>query len=135
VPDGELVAAGIAQSLGCAPEFAAEATRLVTAALDSPVVRRLRGATRVHFEVPFSDNDDGRVVEGRIDLLAEEPAGLLLVDFKTDSVEPGHEQQVASQYAPQMRAYVRAVRSATGRPVQAAQLLFLRTLVAVEMPA
>jgi ATP-dependent helicase/nuclease subunit A len=72
-------------------------------------------------------------VEGRIDALAEESSGILLVDFKTDWVQPGGEAELAARYAGQIQAYANAVRAATGKQVQSAVLLFLRTGAEVEI--
>jgi ATP-dependent helicase/nuclease subunit A len=84
--------------------------------------------------VPFSFDDGGRTIEGRIDVLADEAEGLLVVDFKTDQVPPGHESELAARYAAQLRAYAAAVHAATGKSVRSAQLVFLRTLACIDVP-
>jgi ATP-dependent exoDNAse (exonuclease V) beta subunit len=108
---------------------AASAAALVAAAIETPLVQRLIAAKRLHLEVPFTYAQDGALVEGRLDALAEEDAGLLLVDFKTDSIAPGDEPARAEHYASQLRAYAAAVSAATGQTVREAHVLFLRTLV------
>jgi ATP-dependent helicase/nuclease subunit A len=51
---------------------------------------------------------------GTIDLLAQDPAtgGLVIVDYKTDDVDDAQLADRADVYAPQVRAYVRAVAEA-----------------------
>ncbi len=123
----------LAAELGLTTSAAQSALDLVRQANESPLVRRLRAARRVFFEVPFTFADGGQLTEGRIDAVAEEPAGLLIVDFKTDRVAAGGEAALAEHYAPQLNAYARAVATATARPVIDAILFFLRTRRAVSV--
>jgi len=57
--------------------------------------------------------DDGRLVEGTLDLAFEEPAGWTVVDFKTD--EPG--EASLDVYRRQVALYCRALRAGSDRPV------------------
>jgi ATP-dependent helicase/nuclease subunit A len=98
------------------------------------VLTRARRAPRLLREVPFSVVIEGRLAEGRVDLVFEEEDGLVFVDYKTDRVEPalrgtqealrafarerGHEQQAA--------VYARALAAATGRPVREGHLVYAR---------
>ena len=59
---------------------------------------------------------------------------MLLIDFKTDAVEPGGEPERATHYAPQVQTYATAVAAATGRPAREALLYFLRTNRTVPVP-
>jgi ATP-dependent helicase/nuclease subunit A len=111
-----------------------EALGIVRAALELPVLTRARRAPRLLREVPFSVVIEGRLAEGRVDLVFEEEDGLVFVDYKTDRVEPalrgtqealrafarerGHEQQAA--------VYARALAAATGRPVREGHLVYAR---------
>jgi ATP-dependent exoDNAse (exonuclease V) beta subunit len=130
----EQTARRLAADTGLSDASAASAAQLVTGALKSPTIQRLRSAKRVSFEVPFTYIDQGAIVEGRIDALAEEDAGILLVDFKSDAVDPGDEPARAEHYAPQMRAYASAVAASAGRPAREALLFFLRTNRTVPVP-
>jgi ATP-dependent helicase/nuclease subunit A len=112
---------------------AEHAATMVSAAIELPVMQRLVTATRLFLEVPFAYKAGSRIIEGRIDALAEEADGILLVDFKTDDVAPGTEPARTAQYAAQIRAYADAVVAATGRPVREASLVFLRTLQSISI--
>ena len=86
----------------------------------SALLERVRAAERVERELPLVTVEPTLVSEGYVDLAFREPAGWVLVDYKSDlapSVETiaGYEQQV--------RAYVRMFRQ-TGEPVAEACLLF-----------
>jgi ATP-dependent exoDNAse (exonuclease V) beta subunit len=56
-----------------------------------------------------------------IDLLIIEPAGrrCLLVDWKTNRIEKGEEEQLRQRYLPQVAAYWKAVREITKYEVEA----------------
>ena len=132
--DAARTSLSLAAEFGVSESEAGAAATLFQRAWESPTVCRLRSAKQLFLEVPFTYNDGNRLIEGRIDALAEEPAGLVLVDFKTDQVGAGEEPGLAEQYTPQLQAYVAAVQAATGQPVQHAALLFLRTLSEVPVP-
>ncbi len=58
---------------------------------------------------------DGTVLEGIIDLMyREEDGSVVIVDYKTDAIPAAALQVRADFYGPQIRAYARAVRAATG---------------------
>jgi ATP-dependent helicase/nuclease subunit A len=80
-----------------------------------------------------ADPMDQIMIRGRIDLLAPTPAGLALVDYKTDQVSGEALQWRAETYVQQMRFYARAIRTIAGQPVAAIHLAFLhaRQIVAV----
>lgn len=76
----------------------------------------------VHSEFPFAwSNGPNAVVEGLIDLLIIEPAGrrCLLVDWKTNRIENGGEEQLRQRYRPQIAAYWKAVGEITKYDVEA----------------
>lgn len=120
-----------------------EALGIVRAALATPVLERARRAPRLLREVPFSVVIEGRLAEGRVDLVFEEEDGLVFVDYKTDRVEPamrgarealrafarerGHEQQAA--------LYARALAAAIGRPVREGCLVYARGPAALTLSA
>lgn len=56
------------------------------------------------------------LVQGIIDLYFEEADGLVLLDYKTDSVKEA--KQLLDRYQTQMDLYARALAAATGKPVK-----------------
>ena len=76
------------------------------------------------------------VLEGIIDLMYREDDGsVVIVDYKTDAIPAAALPIRAAYYTPQIRAYARAVRAATGATVSGT-LLFLhpeRPAVAIEV--
>lgn len=72
------------------------------------------------------------LLEGFVDLLAELDGSLVLVDYKTDRVDPGSIDAHVARYAPQLAAYALAIESAIGRPVDRAVLVFATTDAALE---
>lgn len=106
--------------------------QLVASALQSDVVQR--AAAREHWRESFVGTtlDDGTVLEGFIDLLYREDDGsLVVVDYKTDAVPTGGIPSRVQYYRPQIEAYLRAVRDATGAPTQGV-LLFTHPAGALE---
>ena len=115
------------------PGQADEVAELAQAALDSPTVRRAArrraaGQADYYREVFLSAPlPNGTLMEGFIDLLLDEPEGLTIIDYKTDSVEtPDDIAQAAQRHATQMGLYAWAAAKVTGKPVRQAVLLFLR---------
>ena len=76
------------------------------------------------------------MLEGIIDLMyREEDGSVVIVDYKTDAIPAAALQIRADFYGPQIRAYARAVRAATGAQVSGI-LLFLhpeRPAVAIDV--
>jgi ATP-dependent helicase/nuclease subunit A len=67
------------------------------------------------------------LLQGVIDCFYETPEGMVLLDFKTDRVKPGMEEERAERYRPQMEAYAFALAAMTGKPVTERVLVFLST--------
>ena len=115
------------------PAQADEVAALAQAALESNIVRRAAAGRRdgraayyreVFLSAPLPN---GTLMEGFIDLLLDEPEGLTIIDYKTDSVEtPEDIAQAAQRHAVQMGLYAWAAGQVTGKPVRQAVLLFLR---------
>jgi RecB family exonuclease len=64
-------------------------------------------------------------IEGYIDLLYETDAGLVIVDYKTDTIGPdAATADKVDRYARQLAGYAIALETATGLTVAAATLLF-----------
>jgi hypothetical protein len=107
------VVLALGSSRGARPEVVAAATRLLRRALADPVVERARHATWVARDMPVAALVEGAVVEDRLDLVFEEPGGLVVVrvDAGEDAARPA--------MSPEMLA------PALGRPVREALVLSL----------
>ncbi|MBE3575712.1 MAG: UvrD-helicase domain-containing protein [Firmicutes bacterium] len=73
------------------------------------------------------------VVQGIIDLLWEEDGRFILLDFKTDRVQPGKEAETARLYAAQIACYQEAVRTIVQTAPAESYLYFLHTGAVVPM--
>jgi ATP-dependent helicase/nuclease subunit A len=130
-------------------EHAGIVRSLAQSALSSPIVRR--AASRPHWKetyvgtvVPAASVSalasaldvhagDGEIVlEGFVDLLYRDDDGLVIVDYKTDTVPAGAIASRISLYRPQLAAYARALEDATGESVARTVLLFLTPARAYE---
>lgn len=103
---------------GAASEEVVAATAAVRRALAHPRLRaaaaaEARGVLRREAPVLLRE-PDGSLIEGRLDLAYQEPGGSwCVVDYKTGLAGRGDGRDAA-----QVRAYVRAVRAATGEPAR-----------------
>ncbi|HEX6325605.1 MAG TPA: UvrD-helicase domain-containing protein [Jiangellaceae bacterium] len=112
-------------------EHADVVAALARSALSSDVVRR--AASRPHWRETYVGTVVGdRVLEGFIDLVYEDDDGLVIVDYKTDTVPLAALDRRVAYYRPQVAAYVTGLAAATGRPVVRAVLLFLSPSGAAE---
>jgi ATP-dependent helicase/nuclease subunit A len=113
-----------------APSFrlsAGEADRAVehvSRVLEMPLLGRARKAQRVFREVPLFFPEEGRLVEGIVDLVFAEDDGLVVADYKTEAMAPGEEADRAARHAAQLRAYHHGLRDALGRPVKERFVIF-----------
>jgi ATP-dependent helicase/nuclease subunit A len=71
------------------------------------------------------DPQDQIMIRGRIDALLIEPAGLTVIDYKTDRVAADAVDARAAFYAPQAGLYRRAMEHIAPLPVSAIHLVFL----------
>lgn len=106
--------------------------------LESEEFRQLiRSATRLLCEVPLVGRGEGEgdLVEGVADLLAQTEDGWIVVDYKTDRVQPGEEPLLVQKYGEQVRAYANVLRQALGQsgPVRA-RILATATGKLVDVP-
>ncbi len=107
-------------------------TKLARAALDTGVARQAAAAEHwreLFVAAPFGD----RVLEGYIDLAYRSPEGLVVVDWKTDSIadEGGVDAKLA-RYRLQGAAYATALEAVTGDPVARMVFVFLGRAGAIE---
>jgi ATP-dependent exoDNAse (exonuclease V) beta subunit len=89
--DAPAAVAALGARRGARPEIVAEATRLLARALEDPMVVRARQASWLARDVPVAVGAEGSVMEDRLDILFEEPGGLVAVrlgDGATDAA-PG----------------------------------------------
>ncbi len=102
--------------LGAPEEEIAAAGEAVATALRHPLLARARAADALHREFPVMARlDDGRMLEGILDLAFLERGTWHIVDFKSDA---GHAERRARYHA-QLQWYGLALARATGRPVEA----------------
>jgi ATP-dependent exoDNAse (exonuclease V) beta subunit len=105
----------------------AEVQGLVDTFRSSPLAARVARAARVEREFDFVMEFGGLVIRGQIDLWFEEGGELVLVDYKTDQLDPAAEPSRVRPYAFQLLLYAHAVRKLTGRLPDRALLFFLRS--------
>jgi ATP-dependent exoDNAse (exonuclease V) beta subunit len=118
LPDDDRIAQAIQEHGGKAsPDAVADARRLLEGFAGSSLRGRLGRAARVRAEVPFAFNLRSLLITGYLDVLADEPDGVLIVDYKTDALE-GREPAVLCEerYASQRTVYaLGALRSGAQR--------------------
>ncbi len=110
---------------------AATLAEWVAKTLDCGILQRAAAARRRWRELPFCALREGQAVEGSIDLLFEEEDGLVLVDYKTDSVTAANVGEAAELHRPQLQSYARALEAIGGRRPKEIVVLFVRIAVAV----
>lgn len=76
-----------------------------------------------------NDPQDQVMIRGRIDVLVPTSRGVVLVDYKTDTIPSGAVPRRAEAYATQMTRYRDFIERATGGPVARACLVFLNPRV------
>jgi ATP-dependent helicase/nuclease subunit A len=114
--------------LEAVPEAAVQVAAMVRSALRAPSVVAAGAATRRWRELYVAAPLGDRAIEGYIDLLYETPDGLVLVDYKTDTVDgPADADAKTERYGLQTAAYAVALEVSTGLRVVAAHLVFCTT--------
>jgi ATP-dependent exoDNAse (exonuclease V) beta subunit len=102
--------------LGAPPEEREAAAKAVLAALSHPLLGRARNARRCHREYPLVlPLDNGKLLEGIVDLAFVENDAWVVVDFKTDA---GVSARLIP-YERQLRWYAYALTKLTGMPATA----------------
>ena len=116
------------------PEHHDAIARSVASALASPTVQACR-SNRHHKELFVAAPVGSVTIEGYVDLLVDTPDGLIVVDYKTDSVHSEADVDAKlDQYSIQGAAYALAVETATGRPVVDVRFVFTRPDGPIERP-
>ena len=108
------------------PHRATEIAGLVRTAVESDIVRRAVSSRRFWREIPVAVPVGDGALEGFIDLLFEEDDGLVVVDYKTDSIEADRTDEAMRRYELQAGSYGLAMQKATGMKVKEIVFLFLR---------
>ena len=90
------------------PGRADDIARLARRAIDSPLVKRALESRRWWRETPVAGPVGDGIVEGFIDLLFEEEDGLVIVDYKTDTLGSDDEIERGDGAIPAARGRVRA---------------------------
>ena len=103
----------------------AEVARLAEVAVESSIVKRAVASGRFWREVPVATPIGSGSLQGFIDLLFEEPDGMVVVDYKTDAVSVEDAPDAVARYRLQGGAYAHAIERVTGRPVKEVVFLFL----------
>ena len=100
--------------------------RFSRAAVQSDIVKRAVKSGRYWREVPVGVPIANGSLQGFIDLLFEGPDGLVIVDYKTDSVSAEGTAAAAAKYRPQAAGYALAIqRAMPERTVAEVVFLFL----------
>jgi len=73
------------------------------------------------------------IVQGIIDMIVPTDDGLVVIDFKTDSVTESSAHQRAKTYYPQMNIYARAAEAILKQKIAGKWLYFLRPSIALEV--
>jgi ATP-dependent helicase/nuclease subunit A len=114
------------------PEHEATVAALVRSALQAPAVRAA-AEHRHHKELFVSVPLGERVIEGYVDLLVETPDGLVVVDYKTDTVAgPAAIEEKLATYELQGAAYAAALEEVTGISVVDCRFVFCSTRGPIE---
>ena len=105
---------------------------LARAALDTAVAREAAASQHwreLFVAAPFGE----RLVEGYVDLVYRGPGGLVVVDWKTDTIagDDGVDAKMA-RYRLQGAAYAAALEAVTGEPVARMVFVFLDRAGAIE---
>ncbi len=117
---------------GLDPADARAAVAVVRSVMRSDLWRRAQAGKPCLAEVPiqFIQPEAAAlptIVRGVIDLVFREPAGWVIVDYKTDDREGQAVEHLVEHYGGQVRLYAEAWTGITGEPVVETGLYFVRT--------
>ena len=107
-------------------ERVADVARWSRAALESEAVKRAVASGRYWREVPVAAPVAAGLLHGFVDLLFEEHDGLVVVDYKTDSVTGPEAAEATARYRLQGGAYAHAIQKITGKQVKEVVFLYLQ---------
>ena len=104
----------------------AEVESLARNCLASPAIARALATDRYWREVPFTIPWEDGLAVGRMDLLFVENGKLVIVDYKTDSIDANGVESAVAAHRSQAEVYAAAARQATGMPVAGVVFVFCR---------
>lgn len=90
---------------------------LVKKLLNLPLIKRALEIGRFSREVPVSYLLNDEIITGKIDLLVIEDDGLIIADYKTDSVNEIEWKKRLEKYTIQLNYYKDAIETTTGKKV------------------
>jgi ATP-dependent helicase/nuclease subunit A len=128
----------LAMAEALSPSFALDAAAAARAAdqaeeaLRLPILERARRAPRAWRELRVWFPEGEHLVEGIVDLVFEEEAQLVIVDYKTDAITDDQAVAQAAHHAPQLQLYGRGIARAFEQPVRERLVLF--TAIARAVP-
>ncbi len=137
IPDGVLERTAAALGLDgldadAAGQVTAEARQLIEGFLVSDIKKEIASSTILGREVPLLTARNGVTVTGRIDVVYEAGGRVVVLDYKTDSVDHGGEAAYAERYRGQIAAYATALTDALKRDITiVGGVYFLRTRTAI----
>ena len=142
----EQIARMVAAELITSEEAAIIDSRQILLFFESPIGRRMLSAPKVYREISFNfvkkaceisqewkDCNEDLLIQGIIDCYFEEENGLILVDYKTDSLFWGGRREMIEQYRTQIKLYKEALEMITNKKVQEAYLYLFSTNEALKI--
>lgn len=115
--------------------------------INSDFANKIKEAKKIYKEKPFymkvkakdfieGANDEEVLVQGIVDLFFENKDGkIILVDYKTDFIKVGEEENLIKKYKIQLELYKKAVEEAVSKPVSEIYLysLYLNKEIKVQI--
>lgn len=94
---------------------------------DSQIGNRLIESSSVKREVPFTFKyDEDLYVQGIIDLYFIENGSIVIIDYKTDKINPSNEGLLVEEHKEQVKLYAEALEKITGLEVKEKYLYFFK---------
>lgn len=111
-----------------------QATQLAQNFVQSKTFAPFLQAKLLACEMPFSlVAENGQVVSGEIDAVAQTPQGLWIADYKTDRLEGETPAQAAEKYRAQLDVYRQAAQKIFGVKNVRCSVFFVREFAAVDL--
>lgn len=123
------------KGLGVTGPMIERAGKLVKEAISSQLLQRVIQSENYQKEVPFTYVQEGRMVEGVMDVVFREGEDWVVLDFKTDQIDQEELEAKVKQYTPQVRIYSEAIKTLFGKPPKEVILFFLHRMEAVSLPS
>jgi ATP-dependent helicase/nuclease subunit A len=94
---------------------------------DSTIGNRLIQSKKVKREVPFTYKYNNNLyIQGIIDLYFIEKDSIVIVDYKTDKINPSNEELLVEEHREQVKLYAEALEKITGVKVKEKYLYFFK---------